>query len=290
MEASRSRVRRAAAAACAAAIACSLAACDALLNLGSYSGERCTPYCDANTPPYDVGLPFEGGDEDGFVVPPPPWEAGNDADGAGDDDAEGGPLPDADAGDGEAGDGGDASDADAEGGAPFDVVPVESGPTVTQLWVHWPMPNPPGAPIEPGSDASLPHPMEYDAGTDAGMGFVWDDVTHLAWEEPATAQPTDYDSAVRHCSSLPLLNNRPWRVPTRIELVSLIDFTQAPTINRAVFPSTRNTTYWTSSAHLGPEGGAADAYWSVDFGTGYVTRLPSTEPPANLRCVNGGGP
>ncbi len=59
-----------------------------------------------------------------------------------------------------------------------------------------------------------------------------------------------------------------WRLPTRHELQSLVDYgvpSPGPTIDAAWFPNTQNSAYWTSS----PSGDSGYA-WYVDFGDGDV--------------------
>jgi len=114
------------------------------------------------------------------------------------------------------------------------------------------MPNP--------ASTGLPRPMSYAANAD---GTIADKVTGLTWE--ATVDGKDYmqDEAVAHCTA----KGEGWRLPTRLELVSLVDYSIAspgPTIN-ALFKDTPPTTFWTSSGYYGDKGD----YWYVGFDVGY---------------------
>jgi uncharacterized protein DUF1566 len=116
----------------------------------------------------------------------------------------------------------------------------------------FPMPNPPSS--------GLPHPMSYTANAD---GTVTDDVTGFVWE--GTVDPTAYmqEDAVSHCAA----KGDGWRLPTRLELVSLVDFSIAapgPTIN-PIFKDTPGTTFWTASLYYGDVGDN----WYVGFDVGY---------------------
>jgi hypothetical protein len=88
-----------------------------------------------------------------------------------------------------------------------------------------------------------------------------------------------------HCSSL----GPGWRVPTRIELVSLVDFTRSdPSIDQPPFAGTKTSlSYWTSSVVWAPDAGADAAvnYWTVWFNDGLVAR---TAIGGFVRCVKGG--
>jgi len=191
---------------------------------------------------------------------------------------------------GAGGDAGDERDAVTDGGA-HDVgdagivVTPDSGwpvPTAHELWAHWPMPNPDAA-AGPDSEP-LPHTMTYDAGADDGGGpVVVDVVTRLSWSRQAQTAST-YDDAWKACVFL----GSGWRVPTRIELVSLIDFTQlsgSPTIEPSVFPSVKALPTWTSSAVAGDA--APASYWTVDFTTGLTASGGSA---SQVLCVSGGTP
>jgi hypothetical protein len=178
----------------------------------------------------------------------------------------------------DSGDGGDSSDASAVADAVFfpDAIDEFAPPEAAsphEVWAHWAMPNP-DASIGPDSPVLLPNPMAYDASAD---GRVLDMVTLLTWESSSFAT-TDYAGAWRHCDTIGM------RVPTRIDLVSLIDFTTSPTINGAVFPGTTGANYWTSSVvwtDAGPD--AALQFWSVSFDDGLVAPAAATF----VRCVAG---
>lgn len=82
-------------------------------------------------------------------------------------------------------------------------------------FADWPMPNP--------AVSGLPNPPSYDTSHD---GVVIDEVTGLMWEaflSPELAWP----DAERYCDELRAHQHCDWRVPSRIELVSLVDFSAA---------------------------------------------------------------
>jgi hypothetical protein len=114
------------------------------------------------------------------------------------------------------------------------------------------MPNPPGL--------GLPHPMSYAANAD---GTITDLVTGLTWEATVDGKEYMQDEAVARCAG----KGTDWRLPSRLELVSLVDYSIAapgPTIN-AIFKDTPATTYWTASAYYGDVGDD----WYVGFDAGY---------------------
>jgi hypothetical protein len=116
----------------------------------------------------------------------------------------------------------------------------------------FPMPNPAGA--------NLPRPASYTANDD---GTVTDDVTGLVWQVAVDTTALMRDDAAARCAA----KGDGWRLPTRLELVSLVDFTipgPGPTI-APVFANTPPAVFWTSSPYYGDAGDG----WYVGFDTGY---------------------
>ena len=174
------------------------------------------------------------------------------------------------------------SGADAEAGADGVTVPDGGYPPATaphELWAHWPMPNP-DASIGPESSTLLPHPMTYTLAADGGGVTAYDVVTKLSWWRQALSAMT-YDAAGSACANVSPGGG--WRVPTRIELVSLIDFTRTPTIETTTFLDAGGAHTWTSSAVPG-DGGPSE-YWDVDFSTGLTGHGSA---PSQVICVSGG--
>ncbi len=87
---------------------------------------------------------------------------------------------------------------------------------------------------------------------------VHDTITNLTWfRKPGS--PDSHETAVDHCDVLP----GDYRLPTRIELISLLDFraNSSVHIDRTAFPDVEATPYWTSSQYQ-PNG---QNYWTVSF-------------------------
>lgn len=123
-----------------------------------------------------------------------------------------------------------------------------------------------------------------------------DEITGLAWQRntPATyagctgrigtqtGDSCSHQEAVQYCEQL-TLNGQRWRLPSRIELESLLDFTQsAAAIDPTYFSGTAKLAYWTSTAD--PIGVYAGDFYTVHF----EQRVSGSKPPSTalpVRCV-----
>jgi hypothetical protein len=122
-----------------------------------------------------------------------------------------------------------------------------------------------------------PRTASYDASGDT----VVDKGTGLMWERTVSADNLAWDRAEARCACLATGGYRDWRLPTRIELVSLVDFTRAdPAIDGDAFPSTPSDYFWTSSSVFGN----ADSAWYLYFFDGN-THAAAKDTPYRARCV-----
>jgi Protein of unknown function (DUF1566) len=140
-------------------------------------------------------------------------------------------------------------------------------------WAEWPMPNCP-------SDvaAGAPNTETY---TDNGDGTVTDTVTGLMWQKAVAAGTFTQPQAVAFCPTLTLANHRDWRLPTIIELTSIVDRGQfSPSINVTFFPATSPTAFWSSS----PLAGSPTYAWYVNFSYGNTANYDVTNT-FDVRCV-----
>jgi len=140
-------------------------------------------------------------------------------------------------------------------------------------WVEWPMPN-----SQVDVTAGAPNLESY---TDNGDGTVTDNVTGLMWQQAVPATTYTWAQAVAYCPTLTLAGHSDWRLPSRIELYSIVDAGQSnPSINGTYFPSTPPNWFWSSS----PVAGSPSLAWGVYFyyGDTYYGDITNT---TNVRCV-----
>ena len=144
--------------------------------------------------------------------------------------------------------------------------------------------------------------------TDNLDGTITDNVTGLMWQKCSNGQgvtdcasgtaatynwyqaagiadgTSNPDGATNVCGELTLAGQTDWRLPSRIELVSLIDNgIYSPAINATYFPSTISSSYW-SSITLASSTSYA---WFVYFDYGYSYYDGKTDT-VYARCVRGG--
>jgi hypothetical protein len=126
--------------------------------------------------------------------------------------------------------------------------------------------------------SGLPNPQSYDLRM---AGVVIDQVTGLMWQRGVPNTFRTWDDAQRDCGEMTLSGYDDWRLPSRIELVSLLDASRTqPSINLTAFMTTTSEWFWTSSVLASNPKSA----WFVYFYFGY----PNQDDKANrfqVRCV-----
>jgi hypothetical protein len=151
-------------------------------------------------------------------------------------------------------------------------------------WAEWPMPN---CSIDVTNGA--PNMESYTVNTD---GTVSDNVTGLMWQQAVDTYT--WSAAMAYCPTLTLGSHTDWRLPTKIELLSIVDYgvgdvDKTPTINATAFPSTPLANFWSAT----PVAGSPSSAWAVYFNPGddhNGNRLASTATVATssmnwVRCV-----
>jgi hypothetical protein len=140
-------------------------------------------------------------------------------------------------------------------------------------WALWPMPNCP-------ADVALgaPNAASY---VDNQNGTVTDSITGLMWQQTAVSGTRDWATAVAFCPTLNLGGQTDWRLPSAIELASLLDLGRTPPlINPTSFPSTASTSFWSAT----PSSAVAGDAFYVGFNTGMTNHAAATTA-LGVRCV-----
>ncbi len=139
------------------------------------------------------------------------------------------------------------------------------------------MPNP--------AKSGLPNPMSYTMSATGTQ--VTDNVTALTWQRKVDASELVWADAKEYCACLGIDGMGGWRLPARIELASLADWTALhPAIDSTAFPDTPSEAFWSASVL---ENGDPDLAWHVDFDSGHTSYTDKTYTH-RVRCVRGGAP
>jgi hypothetical protein len=97
-------------------------------------------------------------------------------------------------------------------------------------------------------------------------GTVSDTSTGLMWQQEIPYIPMTWKQALSYCESLPLAGYTDWRLPTKKELRSLVDYSRyKPAIDTRYFPDTVSLFYWSSTTNAY----ATYAAWGEHFSDGY---------------------
>lgn len=97
---------------------------------------------------------------------------------------------------------------------------------------------------------------------------VKDSATNLLWQDDNASKTVrlNFEDARKHCENLSLAGYDNWRLPSLLELQSIVDFGEVkPAINRA-FQNITPRLYWTSTLYIGDLGRA----WYVYFYDGRI--------------------
>jgi hypothetical protein len=142
--------------------------------------------------------------------------------------------------------------------------------------------------------------------TDNSNGTVMDNNTGLMWQEEddgiaynwyqanGTFDATYNPSSQNVCGSLTLGDHSDWRLPTRKELMSIVDYgipCPGPTIDMTYFPNTKSSYYWTSTPYINywtfPPYLDYTFGWALVFFEGDVFCVDKYQD-FYVRCVRGG--
>lgn len=133
---------------------------------------------------------------------------------------------------------------------------------------------------------------------------VTDGVTGLMWQRKAPEDMFRWTKAQSYCEELSLGGHSDWRLPSRLELVTLVEYERvasatdpesvpanlrgqlgtaaAAAIDTAAFPDTSPAEFWSTSHFSGSDG---DVAWTVDFRTGELFAQPLELMVPRARCV-----
>lgn len=119
---------------------------------------------------------------------------------------------------------------------------------------------------------------------DDRLHVVIDNVYGLMWQDGVNIFQGGWDEARHYCENLNFAGYNDWRLPTRLELLSITDDSRYnPAINK-IFKNVESWRYWSSTinARTNPS-----LEWTVDFKIGFDFTDYIITTPLNfyVRCV-----
>lgn len=132
-------------------------------------------------------------------------------------------------------------------------------------------------------DKNLPSASRFTVLTNFGGAAVRDNNTGLVWEQTIGAATHTWISAISHCINKNVGGTRGWRLPSVVELSSLIDPSlPSPYVPGSVFTGVQSDHYWSATTNANIPTGA----WVVLFSTGFVGDATKTDSRL-VWCVRG---
>ncbi len=127
--------------------------------------------------------------------------------------------------------------------------------------------------------------LAYDINGDAdGVNdIVSDQVTGLMWQRQDDGNTYTWSEAGDYCSNLQLGGYSDWRLPTAVELTSIVDNGTSDPALKSVFTNPVSSSYWSSTT----DANDPDYAWSVLFNNGYVDYYYKSGSQS-VRCVRAG--
>jgi len=119
---------------------------------------------------------------------------------------------------------------------------------------------------------------------DESTQTVTDTETNLMWQDDSAAGSVQktWEGAIAHCEDLTLGGYSDWRLPSRKELLSIVDYSTYDPAISSVFQNVTSLSYWSSTSwSKDPIGGLI-----VEFSDG-ESMSSNKENDEYVRCVRG---
>jgi hypothetical protein len=141
-----------------------------------------------------------------------------------------------------------------------------------------------GGPVPASGAAAGNQPLpRFAVLADYNNAAVRDNSTGLVWEQNPSTPATDWGNA-RQCINKTIGGMRGWRLPSVVELTSLVDPSlPAPYVPAPLFTGVQSNPYWTAT---GSENNTSSNKWSVNFADGQAGTSPKSTS-LFVWCVRG---
>ena len=117
-----------------------------------------------------------------------------------------------------------------------------------------------------------------------------DPKTNLTWQVQTNPTTMTWQEAMDYCKTLELDGHSDWRLPSKTELLSIVDSTRRyPAINVDIFPDTVSSFYWSSTTYANNTNYAwlvrfynGDDYGNYKSSSYYVRAVRGWSPPGEV--------
>jgi hypothetical protein len=138
----------------------------------------------------------------------------------------------------------------------------------------------------PNPEGTGPNPASYAVSD----GVVHDNVTCLDWIQSSEGS-FDNSGARSYCEGLSLGGFDDWRAPTRVEMMSIMDWTRGPAVDSVFSGGAWHHTgsNWILTIQQRGAGAGTDYHWGFNMSDGITSNAYSAGRGASVRCVRGNG-
>jgi hypothetical protein len=106
----------------------------------------------------------------------------------------------------------------------------------------------------------------------------------LMWQRNSTENAINWEQSLSYCQNLTLSGFTDWRLPTKKELISIVDYTKMnPSVYVPAFTDTQMSAYWSSTVDTN---NADHQAWCIYMDIGFDGN--AQDGNASVRCVRGG--
>jgi len=119
-----------------------------------------------------------------------------------------------------------------------------------------------------------PLPPEVDPSDykDNGDATITDNVTGLMWQADSSSTHMTWEAARQYCPMATTGKHSDWRLPTRIELLSLVNYAKQSGGPAIAYIFNTRSGHWSSSSYAG----SSSLAWYVSFAEGYSSSYDKT--------------
>lgn len=143
-------------------------------------------------------------------------------------------------------------------------------------------------PLESWDDKITTATQRFKVLTEFGGAAVLDKETQLVWEQSPFPMPLSWGQASDSCINKAVGARRGWRLPSVVELMSLLDPTQSTPALPTGHPfmlDPMGSVFWSASSNVQSPTTLA---WSVSISTGGVASISNKTSAFHSWCVRGG--